>query len=211
MSKETPLKEIKVGDKILRIYSDDMADSPRSWDNLAKMIFFGRNHAHLGDKHNVKIENSYSSRQDFIDNAPNEIKKQIKGVVICKAVHLYEHSGISISTGFSYPFNCQWDSGTVGFVVVTKEDIKNNWSVNRVTKKLIEQADKIAEGEVETLNQYITNDIYRFELVKITTCSQEHEHEECLDSCGGFYGSDFANNGIADDLDEEFKKELKAA
>lgn len=170
------------------------------------MIFFGRNYAHLGDKHNVKIENSYSSRRDFIDNAPAEIKKQIKGVVVCKAVHLYDHSGVSISTSFSYPFDCQWDSGTVGFVVVTKEDICKNFGVKRVTKKLIEKAEAIAEGEVETLNQYISGQVYGFEVL-----TEEDGIETSEDSCWGFFGSDFATNGITDHLSEELAEALKAA
>lgn len=206
MKKENAVKEVRAGNKILRIFSDESPESPRTWDNMAKMIFFGRNYAHLGDKHNVKIENSYSSRRDFIDNAPAEIKKQIKGVVVCKAVHLYDHSGVSISTSFSYPFDCQWDSGTVGFVVVTKEDICKNFGVKRVTKKLIEKAEAIAEGEVETLNQYISGQVYGFEVL-----TEEDGIETSEDSCWGFFGSDFATNGITDHLSEELAEALKAA
>ena len=40
--------------------------------------------------------------------------------------------------------------------------------------------------------------LYGFEIVKTVTCDLECEHEELLDSCWGFYGHDFENNGISD-------------
>jgi hypothetical protein len=208
---ENVIKEVKAGNKILRIMQDTNPDDPRSWDNLAKMIFVGK-HKSLGDKHNFEFEGNYNNRQDFIEKGESELRKHFKDVAIIKAVHLYEHSGTSISTSMGYPFDCKWDAGTIGFSVVTKSDIKKDFGVKRVTKALLEQAERILEGEIETLNQYIMGDVYRFEVVTISKCEHDHEHEEHEDSCGGFYGSDFANNGITDHIsDERLVEALKAA
>ena len=205
---ENVVKEIRIENKILRIYNDTTADDPRSWDNLAKMIFMGK-HKSLGDKHDFDPQMNFSSRSAFINIGEILVKKHFKDVAIIKAVHLYEHSGTSISTKFEYPYNCEWDSGTVGFAIVTKSDIRKDFNVKRITKKLLEQAERILEGEVETLNQYISGEVYRFEVVKTSDYNDIEEHE---DSCGGFYGSDFAENGMTDHIsDERLVEALKAA
>lgn len=208
---ENIVKEIRIEDKVLRIYNDTMADDPRSWDNLSKMIFVGKV-KHLGDKHDFEFEGGYNGRHDFIEKGEAELRKHFKDVAVIKAVHIYDHSGISISTSLSYPFDCKWDSGTIGFAVVRKSDIKKDFGVKRVTKALLEQAERILDGEIETLNQYITGDVYRFAVIKLSKCEHNQEHEEVEDSCGGFYGTDFASNGITDYItDERLKEALKAA
>jgi len=208
---ETPIKEIKIDNKVLRIFQDTNGDDPRSWDNLSKMIFVGKV-KHLGDKHDFEFKGDFRNRQEFIEKGEIELRKHFKDVAVIKAVHIYDHSGIAISTELKYPFNCQWDSGTIGFAVVRKSDIKKDFGVKRVTKALLKQAENILDGEIETLNQYITGDVYRFEVVTLSKCEKEHEHEEHEDSCGGFYGSDFATNGITDHItDERLREALKAA
>lgn len=208
---ETPIKEIKIDNKVLRIFQDTNGDDPRSWDNLAKMIFVGK-HKGLGDKHDFDPQMGFSSRNAFIVNGEILVRKHFKDVAIIKAVHLYDHSGISISTSLSYPFDCKWDSGTIGFAVVRKSDIKKDFEVKRVTKALLKQAENILDGEIETLNQYITGDVYSFTVSKLSKCEHNHEHEEVEDSCGGFYGSDFADNGMTDHItDERLREALKAA
>jgi hypothetical protein len=190
------VKEAKVGNETVRIVQDSFVESPRSWDNLAKMIFTG-GHTHLGDKHEVDFNLFFESRQDFIDRGEEVV---FKDVVVCYPVHLYEHSGTSISISDSYPYNCRWDSGTIGFAIVTKEDIRKNWNIKRVTKEYIEQADRILKGEVETLNQYVMGEVYGFIV--------EDENGEHIDSCYGFYGSDIEENGIADYLEKKYLEVL---
>lgn len=193
------VKEAKVGNETVKIVQDSYIESPREWDNLAKMIFTG-GHNHLGDKHNVDFNQFFESRQDFIEKGEQIVRKHFKDVVVCYPVHLYEHSGTSISISDSYPYNCRWDSGTIGFAIVTKEDIRNNFGIKRVTKEYIEQADRILKGEVETLNQYVMGEVYGFII--------EDENGEHIDSCYGFYGSDIEENGIADYLEKKYLEVL---
>jgi hypothetical protein len=64
---------------------------------------------------------------------------------------------------------------------------------------LIEHAERLALGEVETYDQYISGDVYRFEVLV---------DGEVTDSCGGFYGTKFADNGILDHIEDNELKEL---
>ncbi len=185
------IASVKVNNRVVKLYYSE-GDS-RSWDNISRMIFFG-NYQHIGDKHDVVLRGEFDSRQDFIERGEQMVRKQLKDVVICKAVHLYNHSGISISTSYSYPYNCRWDSGTIGFLVVTKEDIRKNWNIKRVTQHYIDWAEELAESELNTLDQEIAGDVYGFVLYD--------EDGEVEDSCGGFYGSDLNENGMGDYLDQ---------
>ena len=163
---------------------DEWADSPRTWDNLSKMIFFGK-HSHLGDKHSINSDD-YNGWEEL----EQAIRKEYN-VAILEKVYAYSHGGMTISTS---PFSCPWDSGTLGFVIITKEDLKKEFGWKVITKKRLNEEsnrlDKIIEGEVSVLDKYINGEVYGFAI--------ENEEGEVEDSCCGFYGSDIKENGILD-------------
>jgi hypothetical protein len=121
---------------------------------------------------------------------------------------LYDHSGITINTtGFS----CQWDSGQVGYCYVSPKTIEKEYGA--VTAENKETAKKVALGEVETYDQYLTGDVYGFVLEEKYICAScgKVEYNE-IESCWGFFGDDCEKNGIKDNLSEEYHaliKELK--
>ena len=180
--------------RTLELNQEECAESPREWDNLSKLIFVG-GHKHLGDNHTISFGNDFDSRTDFIEKGEKIVRKNIKDIAIIKAVHLYEHGGIALSTSRTGQFDCRWDSGTCGFVVVTKGQIRENFGVKRVTKELLAQADRILEDEIKTLNQYLCGGVYYFTI--------ENEDGETEDSCGGFYGDDIQTNGVLDHIGNE--------
>lgn len=171
----------------LRVLQDSYRDSnPREWDNLGTMIcFHGR--YDLGDKHSYNVD-YYSGWE--------EMQKAIltdygKGAVILP-LYLYDHSGISMRTS---SFGCRWDSGQVGFIVVSKKTILSEFGGKIVTKKLREKVEGILEGEVKTYTQYLEGDIYGFKIVD--------ENDDIIDSCYGFYGTDFLTNGMLEYIDAD--------
>ena len=189
------IKEYKKGNKVLRIYRDDYDESPREWSNLGVMVCFHKRY-NLGDETEIK-KDWFSSWEEM----ENYLWKKEKAVVV-KDLWLLDHSGLYMKIGdFSHEPLPQgyayFDSGQVGFIYTTKERIKKWFGVKRVTKKLIEKAEKILEGEVETYNQHLQGDVYRFELVKQKKCKCcGHIEEEIIDSVGGYYGTNFEENGL---------------
>jgi hypothetical protein len=85
------------------------------------------------------------------------------------------------TTGFS----CNWDSGRVGFIFISKEKMLKEYGGKIVTRKLKERVEGYLKGEVETYDQYLTGDVYGYRVFK-----EENGVEEELDSCWGFYGED---------------------
>lgn len=170
--------------QVLKIYQDSYAESPRTaWDNMGKMICFHRNYI-LGDKHNLKTE-------DF--ESFDEIIESVLDNGIYLPLYLYDHGGITMSYK---PFGCRWDSGQVGFIYMTAQDIKKEYGSDTPENRL--KAMECLKGEVGTYDQYLTGEVYGFELVEIEKCNLGHNHEIEVDSCWGFYGSDYEASGLLD-------------
>lgn len=179
-------KEVQDGSVVLKVYYDNDAENPREWDNLSKMVCFHHRYS-LGDKHNYRVFD-YHSWEDLKD----AIEKD-NDVAVILPLYMYDHSGITISTT---PFSCPWDSGQIGWVYITKEDIRKEYNIKRVTKKYIEKATKILLSEVKVYDDYLRGETYGFVL--------EKDGEE-IDSCWGFYGSDFCTNGMKEQIEKEYQ------
>ena len=164
---------------VLEIEQDSSPESPRTWDNFGKMICFHRRYD-LGDKHDYNSDNY---------NGWDELREQIEqdyNVGVILPLYLYDHSGITMSTS---PFSCNWDSGQVGWIFCTKEEMDSNW-IKLSGQDKIERSEVLLKGEVETYDQYLTGDVYGYKIYEVSTCDHGHEHKELVDSCWGFYGEE---------------------
>ena len=184
------INTIRKGNYKLEIFYDEHPDSPRSWDNLGKMVCFHRRY-NLGDKHNYDYDYSgWGEMKEAIIKAEN--------VAVILPLYLYDHSGITISTS---SFSCNWDSGCVGFIFVSKERLRKEYNVKRITKDIIEKATKVLQGEVETYDQFLTGEVYGYRVSKIEVCDKGCEHSEEVDSSWSYYGMDSVEeegNGVLD-------------
>jgi hypothetical protein len=166
--------ELTLKNHKIKIIQDNDPTSPREDDNLGIMVcFHGR--YNLGDNHDYN-KNNYDSWNEL----EKAIEKNEKPLAILP-LYLYDHSGITISTA---PFGCRWDSGQVGFIFTTREKVSELMGANvtRNSKKLREKLEKQLIGEVETYDQYLTGDIYGYEIYD--------EEENLVDSCWGYYGQE---------------------
>jgi hypothetical protein len=172
----------------IKIEQDEYPESPREWDNLGTMICF-HNRYDLGDKHDL-------NSKDF--NSWNELEAYLRkenNIAIILPLYLYDHSGITMNTtGFS----CPWDSGQVGFIYITKEKLRYEYSCKKITKKWIEKVTGYLNNEVKTYDQYLMGDVYGYTV--------EDEDGEQIDSCVGFYGTEEAENEAKSIVDGEVKK-----
>lgn len=191
---------------------DDNDESPRDWDNLGTMVCFHRNY-NLGDivdngHHSRTLsgkgENTFSSPEQFKEwlNVYEKDEDRFKlnpEIAVILPLYLYDHSGISMSTGRGYPYNDLFDSGQVGYIFVTKDQVRAEYSCKHITKKVLALAESCLQGEVSTYDQYLTGDVYGYRLFRIEPGKDEEfdlsfddpeDYGEEIDSCYGFYGSD---------------------
>jgi hypothetical protein len=173
------VETIKHNGHEIRIYQDEDPSNPRTeFDNFGRMICFHKRYD-FGDKHTETIE------QDADDFCAWVTKS--KDVVVLP-VYMLDHSGLTIRTSAADFRACDpqgWDWGLIGFIYVTKEEIRKEFSVKRVTKKTAEKARNILKGEIKIYDDYLTGNVYGYEIVKEST---DEDDEEVIDSCWGFFG-----------------------
>jgi hypothetical protein len=160
-------------------------------------------------------EGNYSD-DGLFDAAKSKVKERIAEefdrLFISLPLFLYDHSGITMSTG---GFSCPWDSGQVGFIYVSREKVCEEYGWKVITKEREEKIVEILRDEVKTYDQYLTNDVYGYIVYEALPGLREaldiSDEEACdwqtnigdidldndefceeVDSCWGFYGEDSA-------------------
>lgn len=114
---------------------------------------------------------------------------------------LYDHGGITMSCGARVgQFADCWDSGQVGWIYVTKDETIKTIGYGESDWK--ERAIQLMEAEVSVYDQYLTDDVYGFTLLKKVDAGADDDDSawEEVDSCWGFYGSDVLSNGMCDSI-----------
>lgn len=180
-----PIEELEYKGYTVRIFTDEFPEDPREWDNLGKMIFFHKRYD-LGDKHEYRAEN-YSSWEDLQQDViqPGDVYLTVYG---------YDHGGLCIGVDrYRWPFNCPWDSGQLGWIVARADDIRKEFGVKRISRKLRKKVEEILMVEVETYNQYLTGEVYGY--VIFGPDGKER------DSCWGYYGLDYALEAAREAVD----------
>jgi hypothetical protein len=163
----------------IKIERDENAWNPREDDNITTMVCFHKRY-NLGDKHNVPSD-TYESWDEMEEAVIVEY-----GVLARAPLYMYEHSGIAIATS---PFNCRFDSGRLGFVIITKDSLMKMCGHTDFTQA---QLQEMIEAEVKQYNSYLQGDVYEYSIYEVQKCSLGHEHEELLDDCGGYYSEEEA-------------------
>lgn len=173
------ITKIKEGYEVKYMITDDNPNSPRENDNIGIMVCFHSRHT-LGDNNLNTIKS-----EDF--NSWEEIKNYIiktEKAICMLPLYLYDHSGISIKVGSFQGLlpqgHAEFDSGQVGFIYTTKEQLK----IMGVEKESKKQIAKYLTSEVETYNKYLTGDSY-----SIVKEVYNHNKEQInYDMVGGFLG-----------------------
>ncbi len=129
------------------------------------------------------------------DKIPEEhITRILEKYFVMLPLYLYDHSGITMSTGL---FSCGWDSGQVGFIYVSLENARKNWMLpdpagwdyvmpgdmepyNKGT--LRECAARLLKMEVQNYDQFLTGQVYGYQ-------TKDWEGNN-IDSGWGFFGSE---------------------
>ena len=192
---------------ILVVQPDDIFLSPREVEQpLGTMVCFHRRYA-LGDKHDYS-DNDDFLKQMFLNAVGNgesgeEKYDQLVGslfdkykddpfTALCEVenallhsisekyvmlpLYLYDHSGLAMSTT---DFNDRWDSGQVGWIYVSVEDMVKELGDTLPDDVLRHNAEALLQSEVEIYDAYLRGECYGYEL---------YENGELEDSCWGFIG-----------------------
>jgi hypothetical protein len=227
---------------------DEGSNNPREWENPETMLCW-HNRYDLGDKNPFKRDDPETAIKSLVEDAMpgsidrlateneeaynalsdvRDISKAYRDKLwelfeeyyVVLPLFLYDHSGITMRTS---TFSCQWDSGQVGFIYISKEKAKkeygdcdgDGWDEG---KQAI--AEKILKTQVEVYDQYLTGDVYGLVVDKLEYEFEIPDEEIDIkddklpwdhhDSCWGFFGTD-ENNGMSEHLSANQLDALKDA
>lgn len=111
-------------------------------------------------------------------------------------LYLYDHGGITMSTG---SFSCPWDSGQVGWIYCTAESL----AITGTTGTKEELCEYMADYVKRTYDQYLRGNCWHYQVFD--------ENGDVVDSCSGFIGDELEDCGILDNIDSELHDAAKAA
>lgn len=165
--------EKTIGHYKIEIIQDTDPFNPRTeYDNLGTMVCFPK---HLGDKHDYNFHD-YNSYEEMGDDIA---KRENAGVIL--PLFILDHSGITMNTtGYS----CPWDSRQLGFIFISKEKMRYEYSYKRVSQKLKQRVAGYLKSEVELQAKYHEGDVWGYRITHI-------ESEDEVESCWGYFGSDY--------------------
>lgn len=129
----------------------------------------------------------WSFFNEYDQNKWELVREHFDRLYLSKPLYLYDHSGITISTG---RFSCPWDSGLIGWIYVSREDLAKAYK-DVPADEVIERATAVMDGEVQAYDWYLQGQVWGFEIVDVRVCDLGHEHEEVTDSCWGFSGDEY--------------------
>ncbi len=167
----------------ITIWYDECADDPRKYnDCLGTMACFHKRYS-IGDETH-KNEDPFEF-QDWVTTS--------KDVATWFPIYMLDHSGLTIRT---YSFDDPWDSGLLGYIYVTKEKVRKEYGVKRISSKLMKKVDDILIAEVEEMDYYLRGEVYCLEAVK---------GEETFDAVCGIFGYKRLREYLKTELPEEFQ------
>ena len=173
------IKTVEYKGYTIEIIPDSDPINPRTNDNLTVMVSSHKSFC-IDDDGTDYDRGNYDSWDDM----EKAIIKNERAVVI-KPLYLYDHSGQTIRTS---PFSCNWDSGQIGFVWISREKALEGLGLgkgNRISKKQKIQLEKNLEGEVKEYDDYLTGNVFGFKISKDGVD---------IESCWGFAGDDANGN-----------------
>lgn len=185
----------------IKIEQDEDSMSPREWDNLGKITtwhnryLLGDEQQKIGPEWLECLLNDYEYDHEFTDR--KIILERLQKYIIIMPVYLYDHSGISLSTS---PFSCSWDSGQVGFIHVSIDQIKKEYGWKNLTQKRREKIQGYLENEIKTYSDYVEGNVYGYEI---------YDGDLFLDSCWGYIGDYDGEYGALKEAREAVKGIIK--
>ena len=196
LKKETKMETLKSKNFTVKIEQDSDPINPRDDvynDNFSTMYCKHR-HYDLGD--DLSLDTSDCNNWQEVEQA---LIAEYGEMAIIEPLSLFDHSGISISIGVK----SGWDCGQVGFVFVTKEQVRKEYGVKRITKATLAKAQALLRSEIKEYDNYLTGEVY------LVLCQDREEFEIDLCYVNGYDYAEKEAQLMLDNAEVNFAKQAK--
>lgn len=148
----------------IEIIPDENCESPNEWGDDG--VFLVGYHRRFWVERKDIISKDIAI--DILRGEKNWGTEQVTKKYWCFGLEAYIHSGVVLALSNCGDFcDRQWDVSQLGLVLVSKKE-----------SRLSKRAREYAEGLIETWNQYLSGDVYGYNI------------EQLNESCWGYYGED---------------------
>lgn len=157
----------------LTIYQDPDSESPFEWSDFSLVAFHSRYNLSEGLGKQFKTPESFD---EWTEDHP----------VVLLPVYMLDHSGLRFKTTPFTMGQAGWyavfDSGQLGYIFITREQLKKQRGWLRLTEKRRTLLRDQMIATIRSLDQYYRGDVYFYTIT--------NEFGDIVDSCGGIYGLD---------------------
>ena len=180
---------------------DQHADNPREWANLGT-ILIAPSKSHWIANRDSAVDTSIPLGNNPYEHWNNLRREQLKlkksDIAIAYPITKYEHGEISLQLGYKQG----WERGVVGFVYVTKEQVRKCYGVDRITKSIIERATNCLQAELDMLTRWLNGYVYGWQIKEyaLTDDGLDWEEVDTLDACWGYFDKEQALDDMQDML-----------
>lgn len=136
MNQYIQTKEVE-GEIAFRLSHDDDPQSPREYDPIT----------HIAAWHK-----RYRLADEGEDRSPQAFLESVRECDTLMPLYMMDHGAVSLSLS---PYSDPWDSGQVGFVLITPERVK----AVGLDPDDTERVQRLAEEEIAAYSQYVNGDI----------------------------------------------------
>ena len=184
------------------VYDTD-ATNPREWANLGT-ILIAPNKSHWIASRDDVVDTSICLGNNPYEHWNNLRREQLKlkksEIAITYPITKYEHGPGSISLSLGYKSG--WDYTVSGFVYVTKETLRKEYGVKRITKSIIERATNCLQSELDMLTRWVNGGCYGWQIKEYALDDDGLDWEEVdtLDACWGYFDKEQALDDMQDML-----------
>ena len=170
---------------------DQHADNPRECDNLGTILIAPRLSHWIANRDSA-VDTSIPFGNSPYEHWDNIRREQLKKseIAIAYPITKYEHSEISLQLGHK----SGWDYCVIGFIYVTKETLRKEYGVKRITKSIIERTKNCIQSELDMLTAWLNSDCYGWQIKEyaLTDDGLDWEEVDTLDNCWGYFDKEQA-------------------
>lgn len=202
------------------LHYDTDPQNPRNDCNLGELYLKGGrnsrtvNETSLNDYVRYWDKETRTWNEDQIEDlSRDEFEKYLdKEGYLWLRVYKYEHGGVAYNTtGFS----CKWDSGQVGYIIVSKKTVRKEYGIKRITQKWNDKILDYLKGEIEMYSDWANGDVYGYRISKLSEDNPIQDAQSTnllyedfaeIESCWGFFGFEYFKKEVTELLNSYSKK-----
>lgn len=170
------IETIKHKNFLIEIFPDPDISNPREDEVMGRIATVHLSRYRIADEGAPTIPDDVGSWE----GAAYWLRNHVADLAVILPLFLYDHSVQSVSTEsfFGRAQHAAWDSGQVGFIYATRQDIKRVTGRTKLTKATVARAERILREEVQAYDYYVRGEGYGY---KVT-----NRYGEGVGSCWGY-------------------------